>query len=64
MENKLESTELILTKQQQDIVDYTGNEILIRGIAGSGKTLVLLKKAKQTALKYPNEKVVIFTYAG
>ncbi|MEM5650796.1 hypothetical protein AAHB57_28635 [Bacillus cereus] len=44
MENKLESTELILTKQQQDIVDYTGNEILIRGIAGSGKTLVLLKK--------------------
>ncbi|MFC8058059.1 UvrD-helicase domain-containing protein [Bacillus cereus] len=64
MENKLESTEITLTKQQQDIVDYTGNEILIRGIAGSGKTLVLLKKAKQTALKYPNEKVVIFTYAG
>ncbi|WP_035432012.1 UvrD-helicase domain-containing protein [Bacillus sp. UNC322MFChir4.1] len=64
MENKLESTELTLTKEQQDIVDYTGNEILIRGIAGSGKTLVLLKKAKQTALKYPNEKVAIFTFAG
>lgn len=47
MENKLESTELTLTKQQQDIVDYTGNEILIRGIAGSGKTLVLLRKAKK-----------------
>lgn len=53
-----------LTKQQQDIVDFKGNEVLIRGIAGSGKTLVLLKKAKKTAEKYPNEKVAIFTYSS
>ncbi len=53
-----------LTKEQQDIVDYKGNEVLIRGIAGSGKTLVMLKKAKKTAIKYPDDKVVIFTYAG
>lgn len=53
-----------LTKQQQEIVDYKGNEILIRGIAGSGKTLVLLKKAKETAEKYPNDKVAIFTYSS
>ncbi|MEH6887578.1 UvrD-helicase domain-containing protein [Priestia megaterium] len=64
MNNNLDSTDLTLTKEQQDIVNNDGNEILIRGIAGSGKTLVLLKKAKQTALKYPNEKVAVFTYAG
>ncbi|MFC4799438.1 UvrD-helicase domain-containing protein [Neobacillus sp. GCM10023253] len=64
MENILNDTELTLTKEQQDIVDSKGSEILIRGIAGSGKTLVLLKKAKDTAMKYPNEKVAIFTFAG
>lgn len=53
-----------LTKQQQEIVDFKGNEVLIRGIAGSGKTLVLLKKAKDTAEKYPNDKVAIFTYSS
>ena len=61
MSGKLEHT---LTKQQQEIVDFKGNEVLIRGIAGSGKTLILLKKAKQTAEKYPNEKVAIFTYSS
>lgn len=55
---------LTLTKQQQEIVDFKGNEILIRGIAGSGKTLVLLQKARATAEKYPNEKVAIFTYSS
>jgi superfamily I DNA/RNA helicase len=64
MGNKQENLEMQLTKEQQDIVDSNGSELLIRGIAGSGKTLVLLKKAKQTALKYPNEKVAIFTFAG
>ncbi|SFC95153.1 UvrD/REP helicase N-terminal domain-containing protein [Bacillus sp. UNCCL81] len=63
MENKIES-EVMLTAEQQEIVDYNGKEILIRGIAGSGKTLVLLKKAKQTALKYPDEKIAIFTFVG
>jgi superfamily I DNA/RNA helicase len=53
-----------LTKQQQEIVDFKGKEVLIRGIAGSGKTLVLLKKAKDTAEKYPNDKVAIFTYSS
>ncbi|MBM7660390.1 superfamily I DNA/RNA helicase [Bacillus mesophilus] len=53
-----------LTKQQQEIVDFTGNEVLIRGIAGSGKTLVLLKKAKETAEKYPKDKIAIFTYSS
>jgi superfamily I DNA/RNA helicase len=53
-----------LTKQQQEIVDFKGNEVLIRGIAGSGKTLVLLKKAKETAVKYPNDQIAIFTYSS
>ncbi len=64
MENNIDNDEITLTREQQNIVEHDGSEILIRGIAGSGKTLVLLKKAKQTAIKYPEDKVVIFTYAG
>lgn len=64
MEQMSKSFDRTLTKQQQDIVNFKGKEVLIRGIAGSGKTLVLLKKAKDTAEKYPNDKVAIFTYAG
>ncbi|KAB2863791.1 MAG: ATP-dependent helicase [Exiguobacterium chiriqhucha] len=55
--------EIQLTDQQQSIVDSQGDELLIRGIAGSGKTLVLLKKAKKIAKKHPEKKVMIFTYA-
>jgi superfamily I DNA/RNA helicase len=51
-----------LTKQQKEIVNYTGEEILVRGIAGSGKTLVMLRKAMLTAEKYPDQKIAVFTY--
>src|SRR5699024_2332139 len=51
-----------LTKAQAEIVDYKGDELLVRGIAGSGKTLVMLRKAKLTAEKYPNQKIAVFTY--
>ena len=36
--------------------------MLVRGIAGSGKTLVLLKKAKKVATENPEESVAIFSY--
>ncbi|WP_423410443.1 UvrD-helicase domain-containing protein [Heyndrickxia sp. MSNUG] len=52
------------TKQQEEIVNFQGDEILVRGIAGSGKTLVMLRKAKLTAEKYPNQQVAVFTYVG
>lgn len=51
-----------LSKQQKEIVNYEGEELLIRGIAGSGKSLILFKKAEATARKYPNRKIAIFTY--
>ncbi|MDM5326792.1 UvrD-helicase domain-containing protein [Neobacillus sp. CF12] len=51
-----------LTKQQEEIVKYQGDEILVRGIADSGKTLVMLRKAKLTAEKYPDQQIAVFTY--
>lgn len=51
-----------LTKEQQEIIDYKGDELLVRGIAGSGKTLVMLRKARLTAEKYPKDKVAVFSY--
>ncbi|MGC7872105.1 3'-5' exonuclease [Desulfosporosinus sp. SYSU MS00001] len=50
--------------QQKEIINYSGDQLLIRGIAGSGKTLVLLKKAKDVALKYPKETVAIFSFGN
>lgn len=56
-----------LTKDQGECVDSKGKDLLIKGVAGSGKTLVLLKKAiklKQEAIK--NNKyirIAFFTYA-
>lgn len=51
-----------LSKKQEEIVDYTGDELLIRGIAGSGKTLVILERAARVAEKYPAETVAIITF--
>lgn len=52
-----------LTKQQKEIVYYEGSEVLVRGTAGSGKTLVMLRRAMLTAEKFPNQKVAIFTFS-
>lgn len=51
-----------LTNKQAEIVEATGSELLIRGIAGSGKTIVLLRKAVKLAKDEPNKKFVIVTY--
>ncbi|MGL4403446.1 MAG: UvrD-helicase domain-containing protein, partial [Fusobacteriaceae bacterium] len=52
----------ILTKEQSDIVLLNREDILVKGIAGSGKTLVLLYKAKKLAEENPGENVIIFTF--
>ena len=36
-----------LTDKQEEIVNFDGDELLVKGIAGSGKTTVLLKKARK-----------------
>lgn len=59
----LAEDEIVLTPQQQQIVDNESEEQLVRGIAGSGKTLVLLKKAKKKAVKNAADAIMIFTYA-
>jgi len=56
--------EVVLSPQQQEIIDYAGSQLLIRGIAGSGKTLILLRKARDVAEKNPNETVAIFSFGN
>lgn len=60
----LAEEEIVLTPQQQQVVDNESEEQLVRGIAGSGKTLVLLKKAKKKAVKNTKDTIMIFTYAN
>ena len=50
--------------QQAEIIKYSGAQLLIRGIAGSGKTLILLEKARDVAKKNPNETVAVFSFGN
>jgi superfamily I DNA/RNA helicase len=51
-----------LTEKQEEVVNYEGDELLIKGIAGSGKTTVLLRKARKLIEKDPSIKIGLFTY--
>lgn len=51
-----------LTEKQEEIVNYTGEELLIKGIAGSGKTTVLLRKAVKLIKADPTIRIGLFTY--
>lgn len=51
-----------LTKMQQEVLDYTQDEMLIRGVPGSGKTLIMIRRAVKLAQENPNESVAIFTF--
>lgn len=51
-----------LSEEQREILEYTGEELLIRGVAGSGKTLLLFRKAELLARKNPDKKIGIITY--
>jgi superfamily I DNA/RNA helicase len=55
-------TEVKFTDIQKEIVDFEGEELLIKGIPGSGKTLVLLEKARTVAEKHPDKKIAVFAY--
>lgn len=56
--------QLKYSDQQKEIIKYSGDQLLIRGIAGSGKTLVLLKKASDVALKNPKETIAVFSFGN
>ena len=61
-----------LTHEQKLCVNFGGDNLLVRGIPGSGKTLVLIRRAKKLAISAsstpgmgaPVEAVHLFTFAG
>lgn len=54
--------EIVLTKQQVKCIDYEGGDLLVKGVAGSGKSFVILSRAKKAYDKYPDAKIAIFTF--
>ncbi|KAB2454326.1 ATP-dependent helicase [Bacillus sp. CH126_4D] len=58
----LAAIEHSLTDKQKEVVNYDGDELLIKGIAGSGKTTVLLNKAKKMIKKDSSIRIGLFTY--
>ncbi|WP_026691369.1 3'-5' exonuclease [Alteribacter aurantiacus] len=56
--------QVTFSDQQKEIIKYSGSQLLIRGIAGSGKTLILLNKARDVAQKNPNAAVAVFSYGN
>lgn len=57
---------MILTKEQQECLKYTGDKVLmVKGVAGAGKSVVIQTLAKKLVDAYSNSaenKVAIFTY--
>ena len=56
-----------LTKTQRDSVEYEAGDLLVKGVPGSGKSVVLMQRAirfnmKAIAAKETN-RIVILTYA-
>ena len=54
-----------LTDEQKNCVDFEEDaDLLVRGVAGSGKSLVILKRALKTAKNHlgENKHIVIYTY--
>lgn len=58
----------VLTEEQEQCVSYNSGDLLVRGIAGSGKSLVLLERAlyfnRKAIENNKTIKVGIFTYAN
>lgn len=51
-----------LTKEQEKCVEYEGGDLLVKGVAGSGKSYVILSRAVKAHKKYPSAKIGIFTF--
>lgn len=55
----------VLTKEQKSCVNFNSGDLLIKGVAGSGKSYVILKRAlKLYKEKKENESVAIFTFTN
>lgn len=54
-----------LTKAQNECVNFSGGDLLIKGVAGSGKSIVILRRAvKKYKENQGNASVKIFTYTN
>ena len=60
--------DIILTDEQEKCVEYDSGDLLVRGIAGSGKSVVLLERAmnfnRKAIQERSNIKIGIFTYVN
>ncbi|HEV2236913.1 MAG TPA: 3'-5' exonuclease [Ktedonobacterales bacterium] len=50
------------TARQAECIAFAGPQLLVSGPPGSGKTLVLLKRACRLSLNAPRARVMLFTY--
>lgn len=65
----MSNAEMVLTQKQIESIDFeASNDLLIRGVAGSGKSVVLMKRAVKLNYKAnqekKNKKIVILTYTN
>lgn len=57
--------EAILTKEQNECVNFDSGDLLIRGVAGAGKSYIILRRAvKIYKGSQPSESIAIFTYTN
>lgn len=62
MKPNIPSLAMNLTPRQQEVVNYSGEQMLVRGIAGSGKTTVLLRRAYKLVEQEDSTTIALFTY--
>ena len=53
-----------LTPEQMKCVDFKSGDLLIKGVPGSGKSYVIMKRAIKLKEKHPNSKVMVLTFAN
>lgn len=54
----------VLTPEQVRCVDFNSGDLLIKGVAGSGKSYVIMKRAIKLKEKHPESKVMVLTFAN
>lgn len=58
---------ITLTRMQEESINYKGSDMLIKGVAGSGKSVVIIKRAvklnKKNLEERLNQRIAIFTFA-
>lgn len=61
---KRNSSKNELTAEQDECVDFVAGDLLIRGVPGSGKSYVIMKRALKLHKTFPESSMMVFTYAN